>query len=76
MMRLLRPSATHASRAHSRARVWPCGPTRATHASHPHGGIFLRSFPLHSAHYARETIAEICSPWGALATAIMTQTGS
>ena len=39
-------------------------------------GIFRRSFPLHSAHYARETIAETCSMWDALATAIMTQTGS
>src|SRR6266403_1431385 len=26
-------------------------------------GIFLRSFRLHSAHYARETIAKICSLW-------------
>src|SRR6266436_8537297 len=29
----------------------------------PHGGIFLRSFRLHSAHYARETITKICSLW-------------
>jgi len=42
----------------------------------PPGGIFRRSFPLHSARYARETITEICSPWVALATAIMTQPGS
>ena len=42
----------------------------------PHSGIFLRSFRLHSAHYARETIAKICSLWGALATAPMSQTGS
>jgi hypothetical protein len=39
-------------------------------------GIFRRSFPLHSFDYARETIAGICSLGGALATAIMTQTGS
>jgi hypothetical protein len=39
-------------------------------------GIFLRSFRLHSAHYARETIAKICSLWVALATAIITLTGS
>jgi hypothetical protein len=42
----------------------------------PHIGIFLRSFPSHSTHYARETIAEICSMWGALVTAIISQTGS
>jgi hypothetical protein len=42
----------------------------------PHSGIFLRSFRLHSAHYARETIAKICSLWVALATAIMRQAGS
>ncbi len=41
-----------------------------------HSGIFWRSFRLHSAHYARETIAKICSPWVALATAIISQTGS
>jgi hypothetical protein len=29
---------------------------------HP-GGIFWRSFRFHSTHYARETIAKICSPW-------------
>ena len=42
----------------------------------PHIGIFLRSFPLHRVHYAREMIAEICSMWDALATAIISQTGS
>ena len=36
----------------------------------PHSGIFLRSFRLHGAHHARETIAKICSLWVALATAI------
>jgi len=41
-----------------------------------HSGIFWRSFRLHSAHYARETIAKICSLWLALATAIISQTGS
>jgi len=41
-----------------------------------HAGIFLRSFRSHSAHYARETIAEICSPWHALATMTITRTGS
>jgi hypothetical protein len=41
-----------------------------------HSGIFLRSFRLHSPCYAREMIAKICSPWIALATAIMGQTGS
>jgi hypothetical protein len=39
-------------------------------------GIFLRSFPLRSPRYARETFAEICSPGDALATAIISQTGS
>jgi hypothetical protein len=42
----------------------------------PHSGIFCRSFRFHSTHYARETIAKICSPWVALATAIISQTGS
>jgi hypothetical protein len=42
----------------------------------PPSGIFRRSFPLHSIDYARETIAEICSLGGALATAIISQTGS
>src|SRR5712692_6815673 len=41
----------------------------------PRSGIFLRSFRLHSAYYARETIAKICSLWVALATAIISQTG-
>jgi hypothetical protein len=39
-------------------------------------GIFLRSFRLHSAHYARETIAKICSLGAVLATAIISQTSS
>jgi hypothetical protein len=39
-------------------------------------GMFLRSFRLHSAHYARETIAKICSLGAVLATAIIGQTGS
>jgi hypothetical protein len=42
----------------------------------PRIGIFLRSFPFHSTHYVRETIAEICSMRGALATAIISQAGS
>jgi hypothetical protein len=42
----------------------------------PRSGIFWRSFRLHSAHYARETIAKICSLWVGLATAIISQTGS
>jgi hypothetical protein len=42
----------------------------------PPGGSFPRSFHLHKNHYARETIAEICSPWSALATAIMSHAGS
>ena len=42
----------------------------------PLSGIFPRSFRLHSAGYARETIAESCSLRGALVTAIMGQTGS
>src|SRR5882724_9618526 len=42
----------------------------------PRSGIFLRSFRLHSIDYARETIAKICSLWVALATAIISQTGS
>ncbi|HWW79540.1 MAG TPA: hypothetical protein VNY82_08070, partial [Steroidobacteraceae bacterium] len=42
----------------------------------PSPGIFLRSFPLHSPRYARKTIAESCSSWVALATAIITHSGS
>src|ERR1700730_13397274 len=42
----------------------------------PHIGIFPRSFRLHGAHHAREMIVEICSIWDALATAIITRTGS
>jgi hypothetical protein len=42
----------------------------------PPSGIFLRSFRLHSPRYARETIAKICSLAVALATAIISQTGS
>jgi hypothetical protein len=42
----------------------------------PPSGIFWRSFRLHSTHYARERIAKICSLGGALATAIISQTGS
>jgi hypothetical protein len=39
-------------------------------------GIFPRSFRLHGTHHAREMIVEICSMGGALATAIITRTGS
>src|SRR5260370_14505232 len=42
----------------------------------PPSGIFWRSFRLHSAHYARETLAKGCSPWVVVATAIISQTGS
>jgi hypothetical protein len=42
----------------------------------PPSGVFLRSFPLHSPRYARETIAESRSLGVALATAIMGQPGS
>jgi hypothetical protein len=42
----------------------------------PRSGSFRRSFPLHSLNYARETIAEICSLRVALATAIISHTGS
>jgi hypothetical protein len=42
----------------------------------PPSGIFPRSFRLHMTRYARETIAEICSLWDGLATAIISQTGS
>jgi hypothetical protein len=39
-------------------------------------GIFRRSFPLHGACHAPETIAETCSMRVVLATAIISQTGS
>jgi hypothetical protein len=42
----------------------------------PHIGIFLRSFSSHSHHYAPQTIAEICSMCGGLATAIIGHTRS
>jgi hypothetical protein len=48
----------------------------------PRSGIFLRSFRLHSAHYAREKNDRENLPgragslWVALATAIISQTGS
>jgi hypothetical protein len=42
----------------------------------PQIDIFLRSFPLHRIDYASETIAESCSIWGALATAIISEPGS
>jgi len=42
----------------------------------PHVGILLRSFHSHSTHYARETIAEICSTRLALVTTPISQTGS
>jgi hypothetical protein len=41
-----------------------------------HLGIFPRSFRLQGAHHAREMIEEICSMRDALATAIITRTGS
>jgi hypothetical protein len=42
----------------------------------PLAASFLRSFRLHSPHYARETIAENLLARVALVTAIITQTGS
>jgi hypothetical protein len=39
-------------------------------------GRFPQSFPLHSPRYARETIGEIGSMGGALATALIGHTGS
>jgi hypothetical protein len=42
----------------------------------PTAASFGDRFPYIAAYYARETIAEICSLWGALATAIISQTGS
>jgi hypothetical protein len=40
-------------------RLPACGWGRLTACAHI--GIFLRSFHSHSTHYARETIAKICS---------------
>jgi hypothetical protein len=42
----------------------------------PRSASFCDRFPYICVGYARETIAESCSIWGALATAIITQTGS
>jgi hypothetical protein len=42
----------------------------------PGSASFCDPFPYIDPRYARETIAESCSIWGALATAIITQTGS
>jgi hypothetical protein len=74
MMRLLRPTAA-LSMLRNRTGLAILA-SRATHALHPHIGIFPRSFRLHGTHHAREMIVEICSMWGALATAIITRTGS
>jgi hypothetical protein len=41
-----------------------------------HIGILLRSFRLHSHHYARETSAATCSIWDTLVTMIITRTQS
>jgi hypothetical protein len=42
----------------------------------PSSASFCDRFPSVGLCYARETIAETCSIWVALATAIMSQTGS
>ena len=42
----------------------------------PRIGNLPRSFRLHGVRHAREMIVEICSMWEALATAIITRTGS
>ena len=42
----------------------------------PSSASFCDRFPYICVGYARETIAESCSIWVALATAIITQTGS
>src|ERR1700731_4595329 len=42
----------------------------------PTAASFGDRFAYIVAYYARETIAKICSPWIALATAIISQTGS
>lgn len=42
----------------------------------PTAAYFCDRFPYIEPSYARETIAEICSLWVALATAIINQTGS
>ena len=42
----------------------------------PRSASFCDRFPYICIGYARETIAESCSIWGALATAIITQTRS
>jgi hypothetical protein len=40
-----------------------------------HAGIIPRSFGLQGAGHARETIAEICSPWAGFATAPVSPSG-
>ena len=52
---------------------WP--PVRRMRRTPP-AASFCDRFPYIGPRYARETIAEICSLGGALATAIMSQTGS
>jgi hypothetical protein len=42
----------------------------------PRSASFCDRFPYIDPRYAREAIAESCSIWVALATAIMSQTGS
>ena len=63
-------------RAHSRTRAWPRGLARARMRRTPRSAGFCAPFPYIDHRYARETIAETCSIWVALATAIISQTGS
>ena len=47
-----------------------------TYCGRPSSASFCDRFPYICVGYARETIAETCSIWVALATAIMSQPGS
>jgi hypothetical protein len=47
-----------------------------TYCGRPSSASFCDRFPYICVGYARETIAETCSTWVALATAIINQTGS
>jgi hypothetical protein len=47
-----------------------------TYCGRPRSASFCDRSPYICVGYARETIAETCSTWVALATAIMSQTGS
>src|SRR5258706_10518837 len=74
MMRLLRHCAAQSLLRASPG--WPSMATRATRASHPPSAYFCDHFTHIAPTMRSVSIEEICSMWSALATAIISQTGS